>query len=92
VVHAEVNAIVNKNAMNIRGSCMYVALFPCNDCAKIIIQSGISEVVYMSDKYHDDYHVVASRRMLEVSGVKLRQYTPTKTSITVDFTSIEKNR
>src|SRR6056300_395736 len=51
VCHAEMNAILNKNEANITGSRMYVALFPCNECAKLIIQSGIKEIIYLDDKY-----------------------------------------
>ena len=61
VCHAEMNAILNKNEANITGSRMYVALFPCNDCAKLIIQSGIKEVIYLDDKYHDTEQTKASR-------------------------------
>ena len=50
VVHAELNAILNNRGKNLSGSRIYVALFPCNECAKAIIQSGITEVVYLSDK------------------------------------------
>jgi dCMP deaminase len=53
VCHAELNAILNKNQSDIKGATLYVALFPCNECAKLIIQSGIKEVVYIGDKYHD---------------------------------------
>jgi dCMP deaminase len=67
---------------------MYVALFPCNECAKVIIQSGIEEIVYISDKYHDTPAMQASRRMFQLAQVKLRQYIPSKSSILVDFTSI----
>eukprot|EP01041_Mallomonas_annulata_P005349 gene5349-10696_t len=67
VCHAEVNAILNKNSADVRGCKMYVALFPCNDCAKIIIQSGIVEVVYLCDKYHDKPTFRASRRMLDMA-------------------------
>ena len=62
-----------------------MALFPCNECAKSIIQSGISEVVYLSDKYRDTPMTMASRRMLEMAGVKLRQFKPEKESITIVF-------
>jgi dCMP deaminase len=55
VCHAEMNAILNKNSASLKGCRIYVALFPCNECTKLIIQSGITEVVYYSDKYHDTY-------------------------------------
>ncbi len=85
VVHAELNAILNAGGKDLRGSRIYVALFPCNECAKSIIQSGISEVVYLSDKYRDTPMTMASRRMLEMAGVKLRQFKPEKKSITIVF-------
>jgi dCMP deaminase len=69
VCHAEVNAILNKNNAEIKGCSIYVALFPCNDCAKMIIQSGISEVVYLSDKYKDTNSMRASKRMMNMAGV-----------------------
>lgn len=75
VVHAEANAIFNSNKPTI-GCKMYCVLFPCNECAKIIIQNGIKEVIYAEDKYHDDEVWVASRRMLDLAGVKYCQYQP----------------
>ena len=85
VVHAELNAILNARGKNLSGSVVYVALFPCNECAKAIIQSGIKEVVYLSDKYHDTPSTVASRRMLNSAGVKLTQLKPTKAGIVLSF-------
>ena len=85
VVHAECNAILNKNSASLAHARMYVGLFPCNECAKMIIQSGIREVVYLSDKYRDAPSFVASRRMLALAGVALRHYTPTVDSITLRF-------
>lgn len=73
VCHAELNAILNNGGGSLEGSRVYVALFPCNECAKAIIQSGIAEVVYLSDKYHDQDMTRASRRMLEAAGVRLRK-------------------
>lgn len=85
VVHAELNAILNASGKNLFGSTVYVALFPCNECAKAIIQSGIKEVVYLSDKYHDTPSTIASRKMLNAAGVKLTQIKPTKASIVLNF-------
>jgi len=85
VVHAEVNAVLNRNAGSVRGCTMYVALFPCNECTKILIQSGISEVVYLSDKYHDTVPMIASRRMLDLAGVKTRQYIPKDKQLVINF-------
>lgn len=74
VCHAELNAILNCASGNVRGCTVYTTLFPCNECAKAIIQSGIAEVVYMSDKYSDSDSVLASKRMFDTAGVKYRQY------------------
>lgn len=76
VVHAELNAILNANGRDLRGSRLYVALFPCNECAKAIIQSGIREIIYLSDKYHDTNASIASRRLFNMAGVKYRAYHP----------------
>lgn len=72
VCHAELNAILNKNSADVKGCTMYVALFPCNECAKLIIQSAISEIVYFSDKYHHKPEMIASRRLLDMAGVHYR--------------------
>ena len=89
VVHAELNAILNANGRDLRGSRIYVALFPCNECAKAIIQSGVKEVLYLSDKYADTTPTIASKRMLNASGVKLTQLKPTTKSITLDLVAEE---
>ncbi len=75
VVHAERNAILNYlgNRKDFLDSTLYVDLFPCNECAKEIIQSGIKEIVYLSDKYADAESTIASKRMLDECGVKYRQ-------------------
>ncbi len=88
VCHAELNSILNSNEMNLHGCTMYVALFPCNECAKLIIQSGISEVIYLSDKYADEDIFKASRKMLEMTGVKLKKLELQKDSILLDFKNI----
>ncbi|MEI6626977.1 MAG: dCMP deaminase family protein [bacterium] len=75
VVHAEENAIYNANN-NVSGCKLYCTLFPCNECAKTIIQSGIKEIIYESDKYHDVPAWVASRRLLDLAGIHYRQYIP----------------
>ncbi len=85
VVHAELNAILNARGKNLSGAKVYVALFPCNECAKAIIQAGIKEVIYLSDKYHDTPSTVASRRMLNAAGVILTQIKPTKTQIVLNL-------
>ena len=76
VCHAEFNAILNCER-NVRDCTVYVTLFPCNECAKAIVQSGIKEIVYMEDKYADSDSVKASKRMFDPAGVKYRQYVPT---------------
>ncbi len=85
VVHAELNAILNANGRDLRGSRVYVALFPCNECAKAIIQCGAKEVLYLSDKYADTPSTQASKRMLQSAGVKLTQMEPAIKTITLDF-------
>ena len=72
--HSELNAILNYKGTSLTGATMYVTLFPCNECAKAIIQCGIREVIYDSDKYAGMPSVVASKRMMEAAGVKYRQY------------------
>ena len=85
VVHAELNAVLNANGRDLRGSKLYVALFPCNECAKAIIQSGVSEVVYLSDKYADTMLNLASKRMLTAAGVKFTRLQMSMKEITLDF-------
>ena len=72
VVHAELNAILN-SPRSLKGCTLYVSLFPCNECAKAIIQSGIRKVIYECDKYADQDNVIASKRMLRSAGVELVQ-------------------
>lgn len=85
VVHAELNAILNASGKSLRGASLYVDLFPCNECAKAIIQSGISEIVYLSDKYAGTPGNEASKRMLAAAGVKLRKFDPEIEEIVLDF-------
>ena len=85
VVHAELNAILNANGRDLHGSRIYVALFPCNECAKAIIQSGIQEVLYLSDKYADTMMNLVSKRMLEAAGVKYTQMQTKVKELVLDF-------
>ncbi len=85
VVHAELNAILNARGKDLKGAKLYVDLFPCNECAKAIIQSGIAEVVYLYDKYADSAATVASKKMLASAGVKLRRFATDKESIVLEF-------
>ena len=85
VVHAELNAILNATGKSLRGARVYVALLPCNECAKAIIQAGIKEVIYLSDKYDGTPLNQASKLLLNTAGVKLTQLTPTSDTITLDY-------
>ena len=85
VVHAELNAILNAYGRNLQGSRLFVALFPCNECAKAIIPRGVKEVLYLSDKYEDSLDTLASKRMMDSAGVKYTQLRPRLRSITLDF-------
>ena len=85
VCHAELNAILNRNDASLRGCTLYVTLFPCNECAKAIIQSGIQEVVYDCDKYKGTPSVIASRKMLKAAGVKVRKYEHTNREVKLEL-------
>ena len=85
VCHAELNAILNSGGSNLEGCKVYVALFPCNECAKAIIQSGIKEVVYISDKYRDTDSVRASKRMFDAAGVKYKKLEIKRDKLVIDF-------
>lgn len=74
VCHAELNAILNYEGATLKGACLYTTLFPCNECAKAIIQSGIKRIVYLADKYADTDSVVASKRMFDMAGVAYEVY------------------
>lgn len=90
VCHAEFNAILNtRNGSALKGCTLYVTLFPCNECTKAIIQSGIKEVVYGDDKYHDTIETTASRNMLSLAGVKVRKYEGR--NINIDYYDINKD-
>ena len=85
VCHGELNAILNYTGTTLKNSRIYVALFPCNECAKAIIQSGIKEVIYKSDKYADTEVTKISKKMLEMSDVKYRQYIASGKNIVLDL-------
>lgn len=78
VCHAELNAILNCHNGSVKGATVYTTLFPCNECAKAIIQSGIAKVIYFSDKYADTDGTRAAKRMFASAGVKCQPYTPSK--------------
>ena len=86
VVHAELNAVLNARGKSLAGARLYVGLFPCNECAKAIIQSGIGEVIFLSNKYDGTPSVEASKRMLRAAGVKLTKLNPTKAQLVLNFT------
>lgn len=81
VCHAELNAILNCHGGSVKDAVCYTTLFPCNECAKAIIQSGISEVVYLSDKYADTDSTKASKKMFDSAGVKYRPFDSTDKEI-----------
>ena len=85
VVHAELNAILNASGKSLAGSTLYVGLFPCNECAKAIIQAGVKEVIYLSDKYKTTPNTVASRKMLNAAGIKLTQLKATRASLVLNL-------
>ena len=84
LVHSELNAILNYRGGSLEGAKLYVSLFPCNECAKAIIQCGIKTIVYEDDKYHDLPMTIASRRLLDAAGVRYYQYQ--KTGRKIEFT------
>ncbi len=74
VCHGELNAIMNCRGKDLTGATIYVTLFPCNECTKLIIQSGIKRVVYDSDKYATTDGVIASKKLLDMAGIRYEQY------------------
>ncbi|MDD2445414.1 MAG: dCMP deaminase family protein [Clostridia bacterium] len=87
VVHAELNAILNAGGRSLKDCKLYSGLFPCNECTKAIIQSGIKEIFYLSDKYADSEFYQISKRMLSSAGVKFIQMKPAVKNITLNFDS-----
>lgn len=87
VVHAELNAILNNRGKSLAGAKLYVGLFPCHECAKAIIQAGIKEVIYLSDKYAITPSTLASKRMLGAAGVTLTRLVSTKPELRLNLSS-----
>lgn len=85
VCHAEMNAILNKNSADVKDCTIYVGLFPCNECAKMIIQSGIKKVVYLSDKNAHRPEYIASKKMFNASNIIYKQYKPRRSKIEINF-------
>lgn len=83
--HSELNAILNYPGASLKNARLYVTLFPCNECAKAIIQCGIKELVYACDKYADTTIVQASKKMLSAAGVKFRQYEPSGRKVELEL-------
>lgn len=73
VCHAEENAVYNSRG-SVAGATLYCTLFPCHECAKAIIQTGVQTVVFESDKYHGEKEWEAARRLFAATGVTTRQY------------------
>ncbi|KAL3265245.1 hypothetical protein HHI36_009459 [Cryptolaemus montrouzieri] len=91
VCHAELNAVLNKNSADVKNCTIYVGLFPCNECAKVIIQAGIKEVIYLSDKHSQKSSTIASKKLLNAAKVKYWQYQPNQSKIVIDFDEINWN-
>lgn len=85
VTHSELNAILNYRGGSLEGSTLYVSLFPCNECAKAIIQAGIKRIVYRCDKYAGQSSVIASKRMLDAAGVVYQEYKKTNRKIELEL-------
>lgn len=87
VCHSELNAILNYGGTrsDLVGSKLYVTLFPCNECAKVVVQSGIKEVIYLSDKYHGTDATVVSKKIFDVCGVKYRQFNSQNKNIEINM-------
>ncbi|SHO53182.1 deoxycytidylate deaminase [Desulfopila aestuarii] len=85
VCHAELNAVLNAISTNLQGCRIYVGLFPCNECTKVIIQSGIREIIYLSDKYRDTDQVRASKIMLDKANIPYRQLKTRMDSLHLSF-------
>ena len=82
--HSELNAILNYRGGSLEGASLYVTLFPCNECAKAIIQAGIREIVYDSDKYENEPSTIASKSMLKAAGVSIRKYVRTGKELKIE--------
>lgn len=85
VCHAELNAIINSTSANLNGCTIYIGFFPCNECAKLIVQSGIKKIIYLTDKYYDTDPMKASRRMFDLAGVKYEKLKITGKPIVIDW-------
>jgi len=84
VCHAELNAILNANT-DLRGTTIYVDLFPCNECAKAIIQAGIKKVIYLSDKYNGTDGNIVSKKLFDECGVEYKQFKSQSKTFTIEL-------
>lgn len=89
VCHAEMNAILNKNSSDVKNCTMFVALFPCNECAKMIIQAGIKKIIYMADKYKEKEAYKASKELLKMARIECEVFIPKKPQIVIDFKHLD---
>lgn len=85
VCHAELNALLNYSGTDMKNAKIYTTLFPCNECTKALIQSGISEVIYLSDKYSDTSSVIASKRMMKSAGIQFKKYDSANKSVSLSL-------
>ncbi|XP_077526045.1 deoxycytidylate deaminase isoform X1 [Haemaphysalis longicornis] len=85
VCHAEMNAIFNRNCFELRGCTLYTTHFPCNECAKMVVQSGIGQVVFLVDKHPEQPTYIASKHILDKAGISVRQHVPEAKKIVIDF-------
>lgn len=85
VCHAELNALLNYTGTNLKGARIYTTLFPCNECTKALIQSGISEVIYSEDKYAGTASVIAAKKMMKSAGISYRQYENSQNKIQIEL-------
>ncbi|GMR53675.1 hypothetical protein PMAYCL1PPCAC_23870, partial [Pristionchus mayeri] len=84
VCHAEMNAVMNKNCVDLEGTRLYTSLFPCNECAKIVVQSRMKEVIYLSDR--DSWKQTASKELFDRVGISYRQFVPKRNTVVIDYT------
>ncbi|MCI5501083.1 MAG: dCMP deaminase family protein [Lachnospiraceae bacterium] len=85
VCHAELNALLNYTGADLKNAKIYTTLFPCNECTKALIQSGIHEVIYMSDKYADTPSVIAAKRMMKSAGISFREYSRINRTVSLNL-------
>lgn len=85
VCHAELNALLNYSGLQLKGARIYTTLFPCNECTKALIQSGISEVIFKEDKYSDTASVIAAKKMMKSAGITYKKYSDSSKRVCIDI-------